>query len=184
MIPKHQQLYEGYAFVVVELKYTVPGRWFLDIFSGQIHSENDSGIFNKLWVPYLVFPWKIVSCCLYQTSRSWLHFMLLRCLLKPFGRQWLQKEMYWRIILEMWGDFKCTGSQVDWCTGSWYIWFKYDLGQKYFAPQVRPDLGSNSRSWQYIWCHWDTYSNHLAISDFFISRYFYSPHSFSRGFEK
>ena len=25
-----------------------------------------------------------------------------------------------------------------------YIWFKYDLGQKYYAPQVRPDWGSNS----------------------------------------
>ena len=23
-------------------------------------------------------------------------------------------------------------------------WFKYDLGQKYQAPQVRPDRGSNS----------------------------------------
>ena len=25
-----------------------------------------------------------------------------------------------------------------------YFWFKYDLGQKYYAPQVRPDQGSNS----------------------------------------
>ena len=25
-----------------------------------------------------------------------------------------------------------------------YIWFKYDLGQKYHTPQVRPDQGSNS----------------------------------------
>ena len=25
-----------------------------------------------------------------------------------------------------------------------YFWFKYDLGQKYQAPQVRPDRGSNS----------------------------------------
>ena len=25
-----------------------------------------------------------------------------------------------------------------------YVWFKYDLGQKYQAPQVRPDWGSNS----------------------------------------
>ena len=25
-----------------------------------------------------------------------------------------------------------------------YFWFKYDLGQKYYAPQVRPDRGSNS----------------------------------------
>ena len=24
------------------------------------------------------------------------------------------------------------------------IWFKYDLGQKYYAPQVRPNWGSNS----------------------------------------
>ena len=25
-----------------------------------------------------------------------------------------------------------------------FIWFKCDLGQKYYAPQVRPDWGSNS----------------------------------------
>ena len=25
-----------------------------------------------------------------------------------------------------------------------YVWFKYDLGQKYQAPQVRPDRDSNS----------------------------------------
>ena len=25
-----------------------------------------------------------------------------------------------------------------------YIWFKYDLGQKYHASQVQPDRGSNS----------------------------------------
>ena len=24
-----------------------------------------------------------------------------------------------------------------------YFWFKYDLGQKYYTPQVRPDRGSN-----------------------------------------
>ena len=24
------------------------------------------------------------------------------------------------------------------------FWLKYDLGQKYYAPQVRPDRGSNS----------------------------------------
>ena len=48
-----------------------------------------------------------------------------------------------------------------------YFWFKYDLGQKYYAHQVRPDrLGfklMTSRSWQYISCYWDTCSNHLAI---------------------
>ena len=26
-----------------------------------------------------------------------------------------------------------------------HLWLKYDLGQKYHAPQVRPDRGSNSR---------------------------------------
>ena len=48
--------------------------------------------------------------------------------------------MYCHIILEVRGDFKCTGPQIDWCTGNWYFWLKYDLGQKYYAP----DLGSNS----------------------------------------
>ena len=26
-----------------------------------------------------------------------------------------------------------------------YVYFKHDLGQKYYAPQVRPNRGSNSR---------------------------------------
>ena len=37
---------------------------------------------------------------------------------------------------------------ISWATFPWgfyqYFWFKYDLGQKYQAPQVRPDWGSNS----------------------------------------
>ena len=48
--------------------------------------------------------------------------------------------------------------------------FKYDLGQKYYAPQVQPTRVGfelmTSRSWQYISCHWDACSNHLAISAF------------------
>ena len=52
-----------------------------------------------------------------------------------------------------------------------YFGFKYNLGQKYYAPQVRLNMGSKfkpttSRSWQHISCHWDACSNHLAISDF------------------
>ena len=35
-------------------------------------------------------------------------------------------------------------SQIDWCTGNWYFCFKYDLGHKYYAPQVQPDRASNS----------------------------------------
>ena len=44
----------------------------------------------------------------------------------------------------------------------------HDLGQKYQAPQVRPDQGSNSSPDQdsTIQCHWGAFSNHLAISDF------------------
>ena len=30
------------------------------------------------------------------------------------------------------------------CRQNTYFWIKYDLGQKYYAPQVRPDRGSNS----------------------------------------
>ena len=48
------------------------------------------------------------------------------------------------IILEVWYDFKCTGSQIDWCTGNWYFWVKYDFGQKCYATQVCPILDSNS----------------------------------------
>ena len=46
------------------------------------------------------------------------------------------------------------------------VWFKYDLGQKYQAPQVRP--GRTPRSWQYISCHWDACSNHSAISEIIV----------------
>ena len=43
-----------------------------------------------------------------------------------------------------------TGSSYDLCkTNLEDFWFKYDLGQKYYAPQVRPDLGSNSWSPDY-----------------------------------
>ena len=38
-----------------------------------------------------------------------------------------------------------------------YFWFKYDLGQKYHASQVRPDGFElmTFRSWQYSSCHSD-----------------------------
>ena len=45
--------------------------------------------------------------------------------------------------------------------------FQYELGQRCYAPQARPNRGfklMTSRSWQYISCHWDTSSNHSAIS--------------------
>ena len=48
------------------------------------------------------------------------------------------------------------------------FWIKYNLGQKYYAPQVPPDRGSNSWPPDHgsnISCHWDACSNHLAISD-------------------
>ena len=35
--------------------------------------------------------------------------------------------MYCCIILDVRCGFKCTGSQIDWCTGNWNFWFKYDL---------------------------------------------------------
>ena len=56
-------------------------------------------------------------------------------------------------------------------TEDMYIfWFKYELGHKYHVPQVRsltePGFElMTSRSWQYCLYHWDTCSNHLAISD-------------------
>ena len=49
--------------------------------------------------------------------------------------------------------------------------FQCDLGQNYQAPQssTRPGLElMTSRSWQHILCHWDTCSNHLAISVLFF----------------
>ena len=46
------------------------------------------------------------------------------------------------------------------------FWFKYDLGQKYQAPQVWPLPGielMTSRSWQHISCHWDAPSLGLDL---------------------
>ena len=55
------------------------------------------------------------------------------------------KETYCHTILEVWSASKCTGSQIDWCTGNWYFLFMYHFaGQKYNAPQVQPGWGSNS----------------------------------------
>ena len=54
------------------------------------------------------------------------------------------KEMYFHIILGVWGDFKCMGSQIDWWTGNWHFWLKYNLEQKYYTPQVRSSQGSDS----------------------------------------
>ena len=49
--------------------------------------------------------------------------------------------------------------------------FKYDLGQKYYVPQVRPEWGSNSWPPDHdsTFPVTDACANHLAISDFYIS---------------
>ena len=63
--------------------------------------------------------------------------------------------------ISSWNTFmKCTSFSL-------YFLFKYDLGQKYYAPRsIRPRFElMTSRSWQYIACHWDACFNHLAISD-------------------
>ena len=48
-----------------------------------------------------------------------------------------------------------------------YFWIKCDLGQKCKHHKLtRPGFElMTSRSRQYVSCHWDAYSNHLAISD-------------------
>ena len=57
--------------------------------------------------------------------------------------------MYCNIILEVRGDFKCTGSLIDrlmhwhWCTGKRYLCFKYKR-QKYCSPKFHP-------TW--VWLH-------------------------------
>ena len=47
------------------------------------------------------------------------------------------------------------------------VWFKYNLGHQYYAPQVRPAgfEPMTCRPWQYISCHWDACCNHSAISE-------------------
>ena len=55
-----------------------------------------------------------------------------------------ENEMYCHIILEVLCDIKCKGCQIDWCTGNWYFWIKYDLDRSTTHPQILPDHGSNS----------------------------------------
>ena len=47
------------------------------------------------------------------------HFMSLRCLSLPPGHQGrrLPQDMSYLIILDIWGDFKCTSSLLAWCSG-------------------------------------------------------------------
>ena len=42
-----------------------------------------------------------------------------------------------------------------------YVWFKYDLGQKYHAPQVQPCLGLNSYALFTALCLMPEFSNRL-----------------------
>ena len=41
------------------------------------------------------------------------------------------------------GSEKLEDQDILQVARDFYVWFKYDLGQKYYAPQVRPDRGSN-----------------------------------------
>ena len=53
------------------------------------------------------------------------------------------------------------------------------LRQKYYAPPSSTRLGfelMTPKSWQYISCHWDTYSNHSASSDFYHCQCCYNWH--------
>ena len=97
-----------------------------------------------------------------MTSRSWQYILCHwdACSNHSVISDFCCKEMYCYIILEVWGGFKCTGSRIDWCTGNWWFWFKYDLGQKYNAPQVPPDWGSNS----YMISSWWVTENHTWLS--------------------
>ena len=62
---------------------------------------------------------------------------------------------------------KCTGSQIDLCICMQLVFFvQVWLGQKDYAPQVRPDQGLNP--WppdhgKYILCPWDSYFNHWSL---------------------
>ena len=40
--------------------------------------------------------------------------------------------------------FMALMSRSSFCSIVYFVLIKYDLGQKYYAPQVRPDQGSNS----------------------------------------
>ena len=56
-------------------------------------------------------------------------------------RAWWNKKMSeW---LELHANWDCL-SVCSHTRNSKYFWFKYDLGQKYYSPQVWPDWGSNS----------------------------------------
>ena len=53
-----------------------------------------------------------------------------------------KKEMHCYIILEVWGDFKCTGSQTDALAIDFFV--QVQLRQKQYAPHIWFDWGSNS----------------------------------------
>ena len=42
----------------------------------------------------------------------------------------------------------------------WYIWIKYDLGQKYYAPPSLTRPGLEHMTSRYISCHWDDHTWH------------------------
>ena len=53
----------------------------------------------------------------------------------------LQPTTNWKNLPRSWFKSRCKIHQWQYLR---YFWFKYDLGQKYQAPQVQPDWGSNS----------------------------------------
>ena len=65
-------------------------------------------------------------------------------------RYMTHKTVYFHILaLSRWHyDIGIIVWCLAWILCTWthhfYVWFKYDLGQKYQATQIRPDLGSNS----------------------------------------
>ena len=109
--------------------------------------------------------------CVIVINGCWGHYVIN-------WRMWsaCDVKVYWPLVEGCRGhcdiNWSLCGGEIygQTTTAYKYFWFKYDLGQKYYAPKVRPDWGfklMTSRSWQYTSYHWHTCSNHSTISDFY-----------------
>ena len=70
------------------------------------------------------------------------------------------------VHVKFYWDFINSFSETVGKNGQICFRLKYDLGHKYYAPQVWGFRLMTSRSWQCTSCYWDACSNHSAISDF------------------
>ena len=69
---------------------------------------------------------------------------------------------YYHIILEVWDEFKCMGSKIDWFTGKWYFLFKHYLDRSTMHPKFNLNGFRTTRD-----------SEMMEISAFTINAHYY-----------